>query len=134
MVLFIVGGQALEDIHRVLDGGLIDGDGLEAALQSGVLFNVLSVLVQGGGTDDLQLAPGEGGLEDVGGVHGTLRIAGAHDVVHLINDKDDIAQLLDLLDQALHAAFKLAAELGAGHQSGQVQQIDFLIQIGRAHV
>ena len=46
----------------------------------------------------------------------------------LVNDQDDVAQLADLLDQALHAAFELAPELGARHQGGQVQQIDLLVQ------
>ena len=47
--------------------------------------------------------------------------------MNLIDDQDDIAQLLDLFNEALHAAFKLAAELGAGHQGRQIQQVDLLI-------
>ena len=39
-----------------------------------------------------------------------------------IDNQNDIAALLDLPDQALHTAFKLAPELGTGNQSGQVQQ------------
>ena len=38
-----------------------------------------------------------------------------------------VAQLLDLFDQALHTAFKLASELGSCHKSCQIQQINFLI-------
>ena len=44
------------------DGGLLHDDGLEPPLQSGVLLNVLAVLVEGGGPDDLELPPAEGGL------------------------------------------------------------------------
>ena len=51
-----------------------------------------------------------------------------HDVVHLVDDQDDVAQLLDLLDETLHAALKLAAELGARHQGGEIQQVDLLVQ------
>ena len=47
--------------------------------------------------------------------------------MHLVDDQDDVALLADLLDEALHAAFKLAPELGARHESGQVQQIDLLV-------
>src|SRR5699024_8979595 len=83
VVLLIVGLDAHEDLHRVLDGGLLHDDGLEAPLQGGVLFDVLAVLGEGGGADDLDLPPGKGGLEDVGGVHGALGVAGAHDVVDL---------------------------------------------------
>gem|GEM_PF-98203 len=37
-------------------------------------------------------------------------------------------ELLDLLDETLHAALKLAAELGARHQGGEIQQVDLLVQ------
>ena len=54
--------------------------------------------------------------------------------MHLVNDQDDIAGLADLLDQALHAAFKLAAELGAGHQRRQVKEVDLLIPQLEGHL
>ena len=127
VIVFVIGGDALDDLHRLIDGGLLHHDGLEAALQGGVLFNILAVLGQGGGADDLDLPAGQGGLEDVGGVHAALGVACAHDVVDLVNDQDDVAQLFDLVDQALHAGLELAAELGARHQGGQVQQIDLLV-------
>ena len=130
----VVGGDALDDLHAVLDGGLLHHDGLEAPLQGGVLLDVLAVLGEGGGADDLDLAPAQGGLEDVGGVHGALGVAGAHDVVDLVDDQDDVAQLLDLLNEALHAALKLAAELGARHQGGEIQQVDLLVQQLVGHV
>ena len=47
--------------------------------------------------------------------------------MHLVNDKDNIAQPLDLVDQTLHAAFKLPAELGACDKCRQVKQMDLLI-------
>ena len=127
MVGLVVGGHPLDDLHAVLNGGLLHDDRLEAPLQGGVLLNVLAVLVEGGGADHLELPPAEGGLEDVGGVHGTLRVPGPHDVVDLVDDQDDVAQLLDLLNEALHPALKLAPELGARHQGGEVQQIDLLV-------
>ena len=36
----------------------------------GVLLDVLAVLIDGGGTDALELTAREGGLEDVGGADG----------------------------------------------------------------
>ena len=125
--LLVVMGDALQNLQRILDIRLVDGDGLEPALQRGVLFDVLAVLVEGGGADDLDLATAQGGLEDVGGVHAALGVAGAHDVVYLVDDEDDVARLAYLLDQALHAAFELTAELGARHQRGEIQQIDLLL-------
>ena len=54
--------QAPENGNGVLDGGLIHHDRLEPALQSGVLFDVLPVLVQGRCADAVQLAPCQHGL------------------------------------------------------------------------
>ena len=52
----------------------------------------------------------------------------------LVDDKDDIAALTDFLNKALHAAFKLAPELSARHQSGEVQQEYFLIPKLEGHI
>ena len=127
VVRLIVGRDPLHNLHTVLNGGLLHHYGLEAPLQGGVLFDVLAVLVEGGGADHLKFSPAQGGLEDIGCVHGALGVAGAHDIVHLVDDQNDIAQLADLLDQALHPALKLAAELGASHQGSEIQQIDLLV-------
>ena len=52
--------EALEDQDGVLDGGLLDLDLLEAALERGVLLDVFAVLVQGGGADALEFAAARG--------------------------------------------------------------------------
>ena len=116
----IVVGNALEDLQRVLDAGLRHRHRLEAPLQRRVLLDILAVFVEGGGSDDLDLPTGQGGLEDVGGVHAALGISGPHDVVYLVDDQNDVAQLADLLDEPLHAALELSPELGTGHQSRQI--------------
>ena len=66
--------------------GLVDEHRLEAALEGGVLFDVLAVLVDGGGADHVQLAPGQHGLEHVAGVHGPLGGAGADHGVQLVDE------------------------------------------------
>ena len=52
----------------------------------------------------------------------------------LINDQNDITQLLDLLDEPLHPALKLAPELGSCHQGGEVQKIDLFVQELVGHI
>ena len=64
--------QALEDLDGVGQRRLLDLDRLEPALEGGVLLEVLAVLVERGGADGLQLAPGQHRLEDRGGVDGAL--------------------------------------------------------------
>ena len=57
--------QAAQDGDGVLDRRLVDVDRLEAALQGGVLLDVLAVLVERGGADGVQLAAREHRLEQV---------------------------------------------------------------------
>ena len=57
--------------------GVADVHLLEAALEGGVLLDVLAVLVERGGADHAQLAAGEHRLEHVAGVHRALGRAGA---------------------------------------------------------
>ena len=64
VVRLVAVAQALEDLDRVRDRRLGDLDRLEAALQRGVLLEVLAVLVERGRTDGLQLAAGQHRLED----------------------------------------------------------------------
>ena len=47
--------------------------------------------------------------------------------MHLVDDQDDVAQGLDLLNEALHTALELAPELSARHHGGHVQQPDLLV-------
>ena len=134
VVGLIIGGQTLQDLDGVLNGGLVYRHRLEAALQGAVLFDRFAVFVEGGGADHLNFAPGQGGLQDVGGVHAALRVACAHNVVDLVDHQDDVAQLLDLVNEALHPLLKLAPELGAGHQGRQVQEVDLLVPQLKGHI
>jgi hypothetical protein len=68
-----------------------DLDRLEAALERGVLLDVLAVLVERGGADGLQLAAGQHRLEDAGGVDRALGGTGTDEGVHLVDEQDDVA-------------------------------------------
>ena len=57
--------QPAQDGDGVLHRGFVHHHRLEPPLQGGVLLDVLAVLVQGGGADAVQLAPGQHGLEQV---------------------------------------------------------------------
>ena len=52
----------------------------------------------------------------------------------LVDKQDYVARGLDLPDQALDAAFKLAAELRAGHKTRQIQQINFAVAQALRHI
>ncbi len=69
VVVFVARLEAVQDADRFFDGRLVHGDRLEAPFEGGVALDVFAVFVEGGGADDLNLPPREGGLEDVGRVH-----------------------------------------------------------------
>ena len=135
MVHFVFLLQPPEDGDGVLHRRLGHHDGLEAALQGGVLFDVLAVLVDGGGADAMQFPPGQGRLDHVGGVHGALRGPGAHQGVELIDEHDDLAVGLGhLFEHRLEAVFEFAPELGPGNQRPHIQGHQALVFQALGHV
>ena len=64
---------------------------LEAALERGVLLDVLAVLVERGRADAAQLAARERRLEHVRGVDRAFGGAGADDGVQLVDEEDHLA-------------------------------------------
>lgn len=66
--------QAAQDGNGVDNRGLGHIDLLEAPLQSGVLLNVLPVLVKGCRADAPQLPTAQHWFQQVAGVHSTLHI------------------------------------------------------------
>ena len=124
--------QPPEDGQGLVPGGLTHGDRLEAALQGGVLFNILAVLVQGGGSNHLDLSPGEGWLQNVGRVNSPLGAARPHNGVELVNKEDHIARPAHFLEYVLELLLKFPPVLGARHHSGQIQRTHPLAQqVGR---
>ena len=127
VVQFVAVLEPAQDGDGVFDGGLGDQNGLEAALQGGVLLDVLAVLVERGGADGAQFAAGQRRLEHVRGVHRAFGGARADQRVQLVDEENDLSGGLgDFLQHRLQAILEFAAVLGAGDQSGQVQRHDAL--------
>ena len=115
--------EPAQDRDGVLHAGLADQHFLEAALQGGVLLDVLAVLVQRGRADAVQFAARERRLEHVAGVHRAFRFAGANHGVQLIDEQDHLALALgQVIQHTLQALLELAAKLGAGDQRAHVQR------------
>ena len=127
--------EPAEDGDGVLDRGLADEDLLEAAFERRVLLDVLAVLVERGGADHAQLAPGQHRLEHVAGAGGALGRAGADDGVHLVDEGDDLAVGVgDLLEHRLEPLLELAPVLGAGDHRRHVEADDPLVLERLGHV
>lgn len=114
--------ESPEDRDGVLHRGLFGENRLESALQRGIFFDVLTILVEGGGPHTAQRPPGQGRLEHIGGVHGPFGRPGAHQGVQFVDEQDDLPLGgLHLLDHRLETVFELAPVLGAGDEGAHVQ-------------
>ena len=122
VVRFVAVAQALQDFNRVLRGRLVDRDRLEAAFERRILFDVLAILIQRGRTDDLDVAARERRLQDVRRIHRAFGRARADNHMQLINKQDHVFGVLQLVEHALNALFKLAAVLGARNHTGQIER------------
>src|SRR5690625_4283709 len=134
VVCLVAVPQPLEDLDGVQDRRLVDLDRLEPALERGVLFHVLAVLVQRGGTDRLQLTAGEHGLEDARGIDRTLGRAGADERVDLVDEQHDVTASADLLEHLLQPLLEVTAVTGAGDQGPEVQGVDLAVLQGLGHL
>ncbi len=134
VVLLVAVPEALEDLDGVRHRRLVDLDGLEATLQGGVLLEVLAVLVEGGGADGLQLAPGQHGLEDRGGVDGAFGGAGADQGVQLVDEQDDVAAGADLLEHLLEPLLEVTPVARAGDEGAEVEGVELLAGERLGHV
>ena len=68
VVVLILLLDVLQDGEGLLGGGGLHQYLLEAAFEGAVLFDVLAVLVEGGGSDALDFAAGKSRFEHVGGI------------------------------------------------------------------
>ena len=122
MVCLVAFLQTAQNTDGVLDAGLAHVHLLEATLQCGVLLDVLAVLVQGGGTDQAQLASGEHGLEHVACVHGAFGCASTDNGVNLVDEGHNLTLgLLDFFEDCLQTLLEFTAVLCACDHGAQVQ-------------
>ena len=119
------GLQPLQDFDGFGDRRLADVDLLETPRQRVVLFEHAAVFRVGRRADALDLAVGEGGLQQVRRVERpTRRRAGADQRVDLVDEQDRVRRLGELLDDGLQALFEITAVLGAGEQRAHVERED----------
>ena len=91
--------QAAQDGDGVLDARRVDHHRLEAALERGVLLDVLAILVERRCSNRSQLAPRKRRLEEIARIHRAFGTAGAHQGMGLVDKGDDRSgALLDLGD------------------------------------
>ena len=127
--------QAAQDRDRVLDRRLVDEDRLEAPGQRRVLLDMLAIFVERGRADAVQLAARQRGLQQIGRVHRAIRLAGADQRVHLVDEQDDLALGGgDLIEHGLQPLLELAAIFRAGDERAHVERQQLLVFEPLRHV
>ena len=123
--------EATQDRDRVLDRGLADIHLLEAPLQSRVLLDVFAVLIECGGTDDVQLAARECGLQHVGSIDRAFGAAGTDQGVQLV-DEDDVSPFSrrQFLENGFEPLLELATVLGACDQRADIEREQMFVLEG----
>jgi hypothetical protein len=113
--------DAADDVDGVVDRGLVDADGLEAAEQRLVLRQVLLVLVRGGRADTRELAAREHGLQHVAGVERALARARADDRVQLVDEQDHLGRGEHAGDDGLEPLLEVTSVTGTREELAEVE-------------
>ena len=135
MKYFITFFQATKNGDRIFHGRLVDLNRLEPSFQSRVFFNILTVFIQCGRTNTVQLAPRQHRLEHISGIHRAVRLSGSYDQVQLIDEQDDLSiAFADFLQNGFQTLLKLSAVLCSCHQRSHVQGKDCFIFQALRHI
>ena len=114
VVFFVAVSCALEDFHGFFDGGFIEEEGVEAAFEGGIFFDVFAVFDGCGCADTAKLSACKGGFEDIGSVEGSLvGFARADDGMEFIEEEDNLGMFAGFAHNHREAFFKVAAIAGA---------------------
>ena len=129
MVCFVLRRDTAQDCDGVLNRRLTNEHLLETAFKSGVLFDVLAVLIQGCCADHAELATGQHGLEHVARIHCSFRATtGTNDRVKFVDKGDDLAvRSFDLAQNSLEAFLEFTAILRARNHPGQIKSDQLLV-------
>ena len=112
--------QALQNVDGVRGAWLVNLDRLEAALESGVLLEVLAVLIQGGCAHSLELPTSQKWLQNARCVNSALGSSRTHQGVNLIDEHDDVSASTNLFGDFLQAFLKVTAVARPGDQRSKV--------------
>ena len=128
VVQFVFLLDPAQNRNRVFDRGFGDQHRLKPSGQRSVLFDILPVFIQRRRADAVQVSPRQRRLEQVGGVHRSVRLSRTDKRVHLVDEQQDFAgRVGDLREHGLQPFLELAAILRASNQGAHVQRHQALV-------
>ena len=128
VVQFVLLLQAAQDRDRVRHLRLGHEHRLEATRERRVLLDMLAIFIERRRADAMQFAARQRRFEQVRRVHRAVRLAGADERVHLVDEQDDAAcRRRDLAEHGLQPLLELAAIFRAGDERAHVEREQLLV-------
>ena len=127
VVEFIFFLEPAQDGDGIFDGRFLHIDRLEAARESGVVFNVALIFLERGRAYDAYLATRERRLKHIRCIDCAFGGACAYQSVELIDEKDYLAfRLLYFFHDRFQALFEFTAELGPSDEHAEIEHDEIL--------
>jgi len=128
MVVFIALLQSAQDADGAQHVRFVHHHRLETTLQCLVLFKILLIFIQRGGSDRAQFATCQSRFQNVGRIHSALTLTCSHKGMYFVNEKNNLPiGRDDLVDDGLQSLLKLTFIFGTSHQSTHVERIELLV-------
>ena len=135
MEYFVSFFQTTKNGNGIFYCRLINHDWLETTCKSSVFFNVLTILIQCGCTNTVQLTSGKHRFQHVACVHCTVCFAGADDQMKFIDEEDDFTlALFDFFKNCFQTFLKFATVFCACNKCAHIQCEDFLFFKAFRHI
>ena len=106
-MLLHASADAAQDFQCLLRGRFLDVHLLKPTFESGVLFDVKPIFRDRRGSDNADITTGEGGFQDIRGIHRAPCLSGAHQCVDLVQKEDDVGIRRGFLDGRLPQGFNV---------------------------
>ena len=134
VMLFVAAAQPGENLHRLVDGRLVDGDLLQAPRQRAILLDVLELLERRR-ANHAQIARREQRLEQRREIHRAAGDrAGADGGVHFVDEENRLRPGGERGDDGLEALLEVAAKPRARQQRAGIERKDFRVLQRSLHI
>ena len=123
VMLLVFVFQAAQDRDRVLDRRLGHEHRLETPRQRRIFLDVFFIFIERGGADAMQFATRQRRLEQVGGIHGAVGLAGTDQGVHLVDEQNDAAvRRRYLVQHGFQPLLEFTAIFGASNERAEIKR------------
>ena len=115
--------EAAQNCDRIVQRRFADKHRLKPTLQRCILFEMLTIFVQRGCADHVQLAARQHRLQHIAGIHRAFSPARPDQRMQFVDEYHDFTFTVDdLLQNCLQALFELTTEFRAGDQCPEIER------------